>query len=88
MTIHARFFAMLAQKLADRFADQYPQGLTAGAPVELELPAGTSVENLAIAYGIPLEYISVVFVNGRARDLGYALEDGDQVGVFPPIGGG
>lgn len=88
MTIHARFFAMLAQKLSDRFADQYPQGLMAGAPVKLNLPEGSSVENLVVAVGIPKEYVSVVFVNGRAREVDFILKDRDHVGIFPPVGGG
>jgi molybdopterin converting factor small subunit len=38
--------------------------------------------------GLPDDVVRVVFVNGRARPRDWALSDGDELGIFPPIGGG
>jgi molybdopterin converting factor small subunit len=32
--------------------------------------------------------VKVTFVNGRARADMYRLRAGDEVGIFPPVGGG
>ncbi len=88
MTVKVKFFAMLAQKLAGAFPDQYPQGLRAGLPVELELPAGCDLSELIDRLPVEPGYVFTVFVNGRARQRNHRLADGDEVGIFPPIAGG
>jgi molybdopterin converting factor small subunit len=30
----------------------------------------------------------LVFVNGKSQKKNYLLSEGDQIGIFPPIGGG
>jgi sulfur carrier protein ThiS len=67
-----------------RFAGDTP----AGQPLELELDQGSSLQDLIDCLGIPPEETKVAFVNGRAQELDYILESGDEVGIFPPIGGG
>ena len=37
---------------------------------------------------LPADEVKVVFVNGIVRGEEYVLSDGDEVGVFPPVGGG
>lgn len=53
----------------------------------VELPAAATVADLLAALGI--ERRVIVAVNGRARvDGTHALEDGDQVVIYTPVGGG
>jgi molybdopterin synthase sulfur carrier subunit len=59
-----------------------------GAPFEAELPDGAALADLIAQLGLPREEVKVVFVNGRARAMNWPLSVGDQVGIFPPIGGG
>jgi len=37
---------------------------------------------------IPTEETRIMFVNGIIQESDYRLKDGDEVGLFPPIGGG
>jgi molybdopterin converting factor small subunit len=37
---------------------------------------------------IPESEVKIVFVNNRHARVDRELEDGDVVGIFPPIGGG
>ncbi|MCA1954518.1 MAG: MoaD/ThiS family protein [Anaerolinea sp.] len=32
--------------------------------------------------------MKLCYVNGRYQEADYALNEGDEVGIFPPIGGG
>jgi len=72
-------------------------GLTCGNPAltcfgersfRLEVPAGTTIADLrgilAIDPALPL----LCMVNHRHEPEGRVLDDNDQVGMFPPIGGG
>ncbi len=80
MKIKVKLFATLTA-----FA---PHGEAAGEPFEVELPEGSDIADLWHKLGIPQEEVKVSFVNGVARSQYYALHDGDEVGIFPPIGGG
>jgi molybdopterin synthase sulfur carrier subunit len=57
-------------------------------PFSVDVAEGTTVERLATALGLPREELKISFVNGRARPLDWVLQDGDEVGMFPPVGGG
>jgi sulfur-carrier protein len=63
-------------------------GGKAGAPLELDLPDGATIQELIDLLEIPDEETKVSFVNNLVRDKDYRLEDGDKVGIFPPVGGG
>ncbi len=55
----------------------------------LELPArGLTPARLLEQLGIPPEEVALVMVNRRPAPRDQELEDGDLVGVFPPLGGG
>lgn len=77
MDIHIslRLFASLSQRMPknhDRFA---------------VLPGTTAGEVLS-SLGIAEDDAKLVFVNSRRAELTSILEDGDRLGVFPPVGGG
>jgi molybdopterin converting factor small subunit len=59
-----------------------------GEPMDVELEAGATVGQLITQLRLPADQVKVVFVNGIVREKGHVLNAGDEVGVFPPVGGG
>jgi molybdopterin synthase sulfur carrier subunit len=53
-----------------------------------ELKEGTSIGDLMTDLGIPHDIVKLIFVNGKKQDVAYLIEQGDRVGMFPPVGGG
>jgi len=49
---------------------------------------GITVNSLLGVLKVPLDEVKVIFVNRVRADGDAVLEDGDRVGVFPPVGGG
>jgi len=79
MKVRVKVFATLSR---------YVTKVSPGAPFEVELPDGATLEDLLQQINIPTDEVKTVFVNGRAQDPSYALQPGDEVGIFPPIAGG
>lgn len=67
---------------------RYRPDLKIGEPLVVQLPEGSTVEHLLQQLGVPQDEVKVVFVNGIVRDQNHPLADGDELGIFPPIGGG
>ncbi len=57
-------------------------------PFAVELPEGATVKDLLDKVGIKAEEAKQVFIRHRSRPDDYTLEDGDEVAIFPPVGGG
>jgi molybdopterin converting factor small subunit len=76
--IPVRLFANLARGLPRDAA-----GLTA-----LEVPEGTTVEELVGRLAIPQELPRLVLVNGQEPVARQRLVPGDSVDVLPPLAGG
>jgi sulfur-carrier protein len=79
ITAQVRLFATLRQ---------HRPGTKLGEAFAVELPKGGTVGDLVQRLGLPEEEVKLVFVNGRSRDQDHILEDGDEVGLFPAVGGG
>lgn len=58
------------------------------ASVEVEIQPGETVGQLLDRLTIPRNQTRILFVNHRHATWDQPLADGDQVGVFPAIGGG
>lgn len=56
--------------------------------VELEIDSGQTVGDILDRVGVPHDQTRIIFVNNRAAGLEDALRGGEQIGVFPAIGGG
>jgi molybdopterin synthase sulfur carrier subunit len=56
--------------------------------VDLEIEPGETVGQLLDRLGVPRRETRILFVNGRAASLSDKLAGGEQIGVFPAIGGG
>ena len=79
MRVTVKLFATLV-----RFKD----GSRAGRPFEAELPEGSVVQGLIDYLKIPPTETHVIFINNIIEEADSKLEDGDVVGMFPPVGGG
>jgi sulfur carrier protein ThiS len=88
LRVKLKLFASLAKRLSPMFLDQYPQGLRAGSPINMELPDNSSIADLLKHLGIDKEISLIIFVNGVSRNRDQKLFSGDQIGIFPPVGGG
>ncbi len=88
MKIQVKLFATLARSASGPILAQHPQGVRPGLPLDVELPESSTLADLVAHMGLPREELKLTFVNGRARELDYHLDPGDEVGIFPPVGGG
>ena len=79
MKISIRLFATLTRFIA---------GVTAGQTIPYDLMRYACLRDLLEQLQLPHEEVGVCFVNGRVQEMDYQLNEGDEVGIFPPIGGG
>jgi molybdopterin synthase sulfur carrier subunit len=80
MKVQVKLFATLG-RYAGR--DKLP-----GTPFEVELAEGAALDDLLRQLNLPAEEVKLCFVNARMEELDFILQNGDEVGIFPPIGGG
>jgi molybdopterin converting factor small subunit len=74
-------------KLYATFSRYHP-GTLAGTPFEVELQEGSTLRDLIRHLEIPESEVKVCFINARIQELDTRLNDGDEAGIFPPVGGG
>jgi sulfur carrier protein ThiS len=79
ITVQAKLFATLRHR--------YPE-LGLGEAMPVTLPEGSTVGDLLRKLDLPEEEVKIVFVNGLVRTADDPLSDTDEVGIFPPVGGG
>ena len=56
--------------------------------VDVEIAAGQTIRQVLEQLGVPLEKARIIFINHRAASADDSLQGGEQIGVFPAIGGG
>jgi molybdopterin converting factor small subunit len=61
---------------------------TGGDSVVLDVPTGTTVDQVIHSLRIPSELERLTVVNGRDVTPDQALAEGDVLSVFPPLAGG
>ena len=83
MRVSVKLYALLRQ---------HHPGPNRSVPFEVDLPTGATVQALAAhlgdTLGLPVAIVKSAFVNNQAATLATVLNDGDQVGLFPPVVGG
>ena len=57
-------------------------------PIEVDLPSGSSLLDLYQRLNLPGSEVKTAFVNSTMQEADYTLREGDEVGIFPPVGGG
>lgn len=73
--IELKLFATIA-----RYLPEYPESFA--------MEEGTTIKSLISRLNIPESDVKLTFVNGKQRPLDHILQDGDRLGIFPPVGGG
>lgn len=79
MLIKVRLFATLRE---------YVPHAKIGATLEVELEDGACVIDLVNHFLLPVDLVKLAYVNGIYQELEYQLHENDEIGLFPPIGGG
>lgn len=54
----------------------------------MDFPAGTTVQDIIEAVGVPVDEVGVTMINSRHCELQQVVTEGDQLAIFPAIGGG
>lgn len=66
----------------------YIPGTVAGVPFDFELADKATISKLVESLKIPRKEAAIIFVNGKNKTLQHELNNGDEVSIFPLIGGG
>ena len=53
-----------------------------------EYPEGTTVADVVAALGINLDEVGILMINSRHCRPDQELQEGDQLAIFPVVGGG
>ena len=59
-----------------------------GTPFEIELSEGSTLQDVVAHLNLPKEEVKIAFVNGIIQEMDCVLKSGDEIGIFPPVGGG
>ena len=83
MKIKLKLFASLSQFLPDG---------TQGNVIEIDIPEGTTPNQVISKYEVPIKMVHLVLRNGtylerEERDVGI-LQAGDELALWPPVAGG
>ena len=54
----------------------------------MAFPEGTTVEDIIRSLGVPLDEVGITMINSRHCALDQVPAEGDQLAIFPAIGGG
>ena len=79
MQVHVKLIATYIQHL--------PPG-TEGNITTVDIPAGSTVEEILTPFGIPMDDSSVIVLNGLTVPLDTLVSDGDTISAFSAIAGG
>jgi len=79
MKVEMRLYASLQDYLPDKGE---------GYVCSVELPDGSTIQDLFEKFNIPVDAVKVMFRNGLHARADEILKDGDRVGAFPPVAGG
>ncbi|MFZ5799549.1 MAG: MoaD/ThiS family protein [Desulfobulbus sp.] len=53
-----------------------------------EYDSPVTVRDIVEELGIPAPEVGIIFINGRNADMDQALAEGDNLSLFPLVGGG
>jgi sulfur carrier protein ThiS len=88
MRVTFKLFAMLTDYLPQQL-DGRPRS---GNVIELDLPDGTTVQQVIDRYGLPARLVHLVLVDGafvpQEQRASRVLADGQALAIWPPVAGG
>ncbi|MEA3435609.1 MAG: MoaD/ThiS family protein [Thermodesulfobacteriota bacterium] len=67
---------------------RYIKNETGANPSVLDLEGGVCVKDIIQKLKIPADSVKLIFINGVHAKRDTTLQDGDRLGLFPPVGGG
>jgi molybdopterin synthase sulfur carrier subunit len=67
---------------------RYFPDLGIGEPLYLEVPPGTTLEEIRKMLGLPEEEVKVVMRNNLQADFQDAVANGDRIAYIPAVAGG
>lgn len=79
MKVYVKLYATLTK---------YAGGSIMHESLEVEVSEKATLIELYDRLGIPREEVKTAFVNSVMQTPDYVLREGDEIGVFPPVGGG
>lgn len=75
-------------KLIATYRKLLPEG-TKGNKIEIDVPAGATIEDVLNQFGVPLDDSTAVAVNGLTTlPFSTVLEEGDELAAFNAVAGG
>jgi molybdopterin converting factor small subunit len=80
MEVTLRLFADLRKYLPTIGSD--------GKKAILNVPNGTTIQELASKISIPEDSLQIILVNGHNASLDQRLSEGDELSIFPFMAGG
>lgn len=83
ITITLKLFATLSRFMPEKKENELP-----GIPRQIKIPHNSTLSDLIILLKIPADEVKLCYVNGVYQEINYRLQENDEVGIFPPIGGG
>ena len=86
--VYVKLYADLVHRLREAVPAAKSGTITAGVPFEADLNEKSTVVDLLVYLNLSKKDSVIVFINGRNRSPDHELAAGDQIGIFPPIGGG
>lgn len=79
ISVQVKLFATLRR--------HFPE-LEIGEAMAVRVPDGATVAELLDTLNLRQDEVKLVFVNGVSAKTEQPLSGGDEVGIFPPVGGG
>jgi sulfur carrier protein ThiS len=80
MKVEVKLYASLARYL--------PDGSGRHVPIILDIEKDTSINQILEHLRVPLKSVKLIFLNGIHATGDETLNEGDRLGIFPPVGGG
>lgn len=88
MKITFKLFAMLA----DHLPNEVDGARRDGNQIALQVPEGTTVQQMIERFNLPAKLVHLVLVDGRyiepANRASRVLQEGEALAIWPPIAGG
>ena len=75
-------------RLLTQLKSYLPNSDIAGDTQIIDLKNDTTIKDVMMELGIPLDMPKVIMLNEKQGNLEDDLKDGDRITVFPPVGGG
>ena len=88
MELTIRLYADLVKTISSEVRQRFSGPIRSGRSLHLSIRDDCTVDDLIKFLKLPDDNVKVIFVNGRARERDWILESGDEVGIFPLVGGG